>query len=129
MVEIDKLAWIHLEDGLLLGTRSRGKDKVYLPGGKREPGESDHQALLREIREELGVDLVPGTIRPAAVLRAPAHGKPAGVMVRLTCYTAAFTGTLRPESEIEELVWLGADDRDLCSAATLAVLDWLAEKS
>lgn len=31
-----------------------------LPGGKVEPGESPQAAILREIREELGVDLVIG---------------------------------------------------------------------
>lgn len=31
------------------------------PGGKREPGESDQQALTRELREELGIDLVVGS--------------------------------------------------------------------
>lgn len=30
------------------------------PGGKRERGESDRQALARELREELGVDLAVG---------------------------------------------------------------------
>ena len=30
------------------------------PGGKREPGEGDRQALRRELREELGIELVVG---------------------------------------------------------------------
>lgn len=30
------------------------------PGGKCEPGESLHDCLIREIREELGVDVTPG---------------------------------------------------------------------
>jgi 8-oxo-dGTP diphosphatase len=41
--------------GVLLAVRSdlRGWE---LPGGAREPGESDEAALLRELREELGID-------------------------------------------------------------------------
>ena len=38
---IDKIAWVHLVGGRILSTRSRGKAVYYLPGGKREPGESD----------------------------------------------------------------------------------------
>lgn len=45
---IDKVAWLHLEDARILSTRSRGKDAYYLPGGKREPGESGEQCLRRE---------------------------------------------------------------------------------
>jgi 8-oxo-dGTP diphosphatase len=32
------------------------------PGGKREPGESDAQALARELREELGVEVDIGPV-------------------------------------------------------------------
>ena len=49
---IDKVAWLHLEDARILSTRSRGKETYYLPGGKREPGETDEQRLRREIAEE-----------------------------------------------------------------------------
>ena len=52
---IDKLAWIELKDKSILSTKSYGKDKYYIPGGKREIGETDEQALIREINEELSV--------------------------------------------------------------------------
>lgn len=42
---IDKLAWIHVVDKQILSTRSKGKEKYYIPGGKRENGETDAQAL------------------------------------------------------------------------------------
>jgi mutator protein MutT len=38
------------------------------PGGKVEPGESEHEALVRECREELGVGVVPGGRLGADVL-------------------------------------------------------------
>jgi 8-oxo-dGTP diphosphatase len=60
---IDKLAWCCIKDKRLLGARSKGKNIYYIPGGKREEGESDHEALIREIKEELSVDLKPETIQ------------------------------------------------------------------
>ena len=53
MPVIDKLAWLRIENGRVLCTRSRGKDAFFLPGGKRESGESDEAELIREVREEL----------------------------------------------------------------------------
>jgi 8-oxo-dGTP diphosphatase len=125
LVDIDKLAWIHIRDRQLLGARSRGKDACYLPGGKRETGESDHAALIREIREELSIELRVESIIPAGIFRAQADDKPPGVMVRLTCYEASFDGDISAASEIEEVLWLRHADRDRCSAASKRVLDHL----
>jgi 8-oxo-dGTP diphosphatase len=125
---IDKLAWIRIEHGRLLGVRSRGKDAFFLPGGKRESGESDQQALLREVREELGVDLRTDTLKFLRVFEAPAHGQPEGVFVRMTCFTADYVGELQPSAEIEELAWLTHDDRDRMSLVLRDIVDWLREQ-
>ncbi len=122
---IDKLAWIHIQDGRLLAVRSRGKDAFFLPGGKREPGESDHEAL---VREELGVRLRTETLKPLRVFEAQAHGQPEGVVVRMTCFTGEYIGDLHPAAEIEELAWLTPGEREKMSLVTRIIVDWLCEQ-
>ena len=125
MKSIDKLAWLQLDGKRILMARSKGKSLYYLPGGKRDEGESDLQALNREIKEEISVDLVPASLAHAGVFEAQADGKPAGVLVSMTCYFADYTGTIRAASEIEEIAWLTFADRPRCSATGQLVLDWL----
>ncbi|MGW4062555.1 NUDIX hydrolase [Amycolatopsis sp. NPDC004747] len=122
---IDKIAWIHVVDGRVLSTRSRGKDVYYLPGGKREPGETDRETLVREIREELDVAIDVESITPAGTFEAQAHGHAAGTLVRMTCYTAGYRGTCKASSEIEEVVWLGYADRGRVSAVDQLIFDHL----
>jgi 8-oxo-dGTP diphosphatase len=122
---IDKIAWIHLDGGRILSTRSRGKDVYYLPGGKREPGETDLDTLVREIDEELAVTILPATARHLGTFQAQAHGHADGVVVRMTCYTADHEGTPAPSSEIEEIRWLGYRDRDRVSPVDQIIFDHL----
>ncbi|MFC3451237.1 NUDIX hydrolase [Amycolatopsis speibonae] len=124
---IDKIAWLHLVDCRILSTRSRGKSVFYLPGGKREPGESDTETLVREIREELTVAITPASVAPAGVFEAQADGHAPGLVVRMTCYTAEFSGTLAASSEIGEVAWLGYEDRDRVSAVDKIIFDHLRE--
>jgi len=96
---VDKLAYIFIQDGKILVSLSKGKDTWYIPGGKREAGESDQEALIREVEEELTVNLIFDTIKKYGVFEAQAHGKPEGTIVRMTCYTADFEGQLQPSAE------------------------------
>lgn len=128
MALIDKIAWLHLENGRLLSTRSRGKDRYYIPGGKREPGETDQKTLLREIKEELTVALDPASVRYAGTFTAPAHGHSEDVLVQMTCYHASYTGYLQPAAEIAEVVWLTYQHRAEVSAVDQLIFDWLREQ-
>jgi 8-oxo-dGTP pyrophosphatase MutT (NUDIX family) len=49
---------------ILLGKKNPRAGGVYpdcwhLPGGGMEPGESQHEALRREVKEETGIDILP----------------------------------------------------------------------
>ena len=125
---IDKLAFIHIKEKRLLITRSRGKDTYYIPGGKREGVETDQEALVREVKEELDVDLHPETITFFGQFEAQAHGKPAGTMVRMLCYTASFAGEIRPASEIEEVRWFQYADKEQSSPVDHLIFDYLKEQ-
>jgi 8-oxo-dGTP diphosphatase len=126
---IDKLAFIEIQDRKILQTLSRGKDKWYTPGGKREAGESDEAALLREVKEELLVDIIPATIKFYGVFEAQAHGKPEGTVVRMTCYTAGYNGTLAPSSEIEKIDWFDYSRREDIAPVDKLIFDDLKAKN
>ena len=58
---IETANWILRDGAKILSVRSNGRDRFYLPGGKIDPGETARDAIMREINEELGVDLIPDT--------------------------------------------------------------------
>src|SRR5271170_1629177 len=63
---IEVSAALIFRDGKLLITRRHAKSHLgglwEFPGGKREPGEAFEQCLVREIREELGVQISVGEL-------------------------------------------------------------------
>jgi ADP-ribose pyrophosphatase YjhB (NUDIX family) len=125
---VDKLAWIHIVDKKILSTRSKSKDVYYIPGGKRENNESDKECLIREIKEELCVDLIPDSFEYIGQFEAQAHGQAQGIIVRMTCYSASYQGTMTPDSEIAEMAWFTHSDKYKSSPVDQIIFDWLLEK-
>ena len=115
MKEIDKIALIYIKDKKILTTLSKGKDTYYLPEGKREKNEKDEDTLVRECKEELTIDIDINSIKYYGTFEAQAHGKAEGIIVKMTCYIANFTGKIQPSSEIQEVRWLGYNDLNLIS--------------
>ncbi len=77
-------------------------------GGKVDPGESDEQALHRELAEELGV-----TVRLGEVVPGPLDGGrwPLGESYAMTVWWAVVeTGVPAPLEEHDALRWLGRAD-------------------
>ncbi len=126
---IDKLAFIELKDRRILETRSYGKDTWYIPGGKRDENETDEQALVREVKEELQVDLIPDAIKHYGTFEAQAHGKAEGMVVRMTCYTAKYEGTLSPSAEVEKMDWFDYSKRAMVSPVDQLIFDDLKTKN
>jgi 8-oxo-dGTP diphosphatase len=104
------------DEGRLLAARRSAPPELAgrweLPGGKVEPGESPEQALVRELREELGVDAdvldrIPGEwpLKPGYVLQV--------WTVRL------LSGTPRPLQDHDAMRWLLPHEAD--------TVDWLSQ--
>jgi mutator protein MutT len=58
-------AVVHDATGRLLLIRRAtdpGRGQWSLPGGRVEPGETDAEAVIRELREETGLEVVPGKL-------------------------------------------------------------------
>ncbi|WBX77982.1 NUDIX domain-containing protein [Tenacibaculum ovolyticum] len=127
MKEVDKIAFIETKDGQILSTRSKGKSKYYIPGGKRELGETDEETLTREILEELDVHIKQNTIKYVGTFKAQSDGAKEGVLVKMTCYKAEYDGVLKPKSEIEEIKWLNYKDLNIISEVDKKIFKFFKE--
>jgi len=119
---VDAVAWVRVENRRLLAVRTLGKSAFYLPGGKREAGESDLDALVREVAEEVTVRLMRDSAERMGSFRAPAHDYPEGTTVDLACYRADYEGEIKPAAEIEEVAWLGPGEAERCAPAVRLVI-------
>ncbi|MDH2429847.1 NUDIX hydrolase [Sphaerisporangium sp. TRM90804] len=92
---------------LLLIRRGRppGEGLWSLPGGRVEPGESDAQALRRELLEETGLKVAVGAL--AGTVDRPGPG---GVVYEIYDYLAVMVkGTPRPGDDAAEVGWFAPE--------------------
>lgn len=128
MKEIAKIALIKIENGKILSTKSKGKNKYYIPGGKRENSETDVQTLIREIKEELSVDIIKESIEYVGTFKAQSDGAMEGIIVKMTCYKANYKGDLIADNEIEEIRWLNFNDLEIISEVDKIIFKHLKDK-
>lgn len=97
-------------DGGLLAVRKRGTDSFMHPGGKPEPGETPAHCAVREVEEELGLELDPERLELLAVHRTAAANEAGRPLIASVFRHPALEGESRPDitpaAEIEEIRWV-----------------------
>ena len=109
LTRLDVVGAVLVQDAhVLAARRSRAPRRWEFPGGKVEPGETPDQAIERECREELGID-----VRALARIATARDDR-----VELSLWHAALvSGMPAALHDHDALRWLAADELD--------GLDWL----
>jgi 8-oxo-dGTP diphosphatase len=135
----ERAAWICVRDSKrgvkeVLFVRSLTGDRLIIPGGRTQQDEDynvldrdqkderDKLALIKKIKLDLTVDLVPETVRLFTSFGAPAYGKDEGVVVGNKYYFADHVGTIQKTPEVPFIEWLPIDTEEELTAADIAVM-------
>lgn len=88
----------------------RGKNIFVAPGGKLEKDETHEQALVRELKEEMNIDVKESDIELFSVDEAEAANNPGQKVIMKTYLVKKWKGKIQPGAEVEELAWVTTKD-------------------
>ena len=103
------VAGLVIRDGrvLLVHNLKHGQERVEPPGGKLHPGETDSQALVREMEEELGIKAEP--LRLLGVY--PTHSPEGEFSVHMyICWIVEGEPRVVEPDKIPSFGWYGMDE-------------------
>ncbi|WP_417307775.1 NUDIX hydrolase [Devosia sp.] len=103
-IRVAAAAIINGRDEMLL-VRKRGSRHFMQPGGKIDAGETPVAALVRELREEIALDLPESALTYEGLFAADAANEP-GRQVVADVFSVFAEADVSPQAEIEELCWM-----------------------
>jgi 8-oxo-dGTP pyrophosphatase MutT (NUDIX family) len=107
MESVTRIAGIIIRDGKLLMLLGKDHKELWTPGGKIELGESDESCLKRELKEEMGVELL--SCKFFKEYSNPSFYHPERTTIERV-YIAEIDGEIKPDEEIESFVWFSKED-------------------
>ncbi|MGK9147971.1 NUDIX domain-containing protein [Plantibacter flavus] len=115
-----------IRDRRVLMVTARGRDVLYMPGGKIDAGETPPEAAVREASEEVALALDAAAVELLFTVVTQAHGEPDGRLVRMHVFAASTDAEPRPSAEVSAVHWVGTESLDRCPPAGREVLERLA---
>lgn len=103
------IALVDPDGRVLMQMRPQGKAHGGLwefPGGKVEPGEGPETALIREIQEELGVEVKARDLTPLSFASGAATGDPASAGLVMLLYTCRHWIGEPRNLDAETIAWI-----------------------
>ncbi len=112
MTDFRKVGLLLLSDNetkFLVCQKNHFTSKFIMPGGRFENCENDEECLIREIKEELDVDVDIASLKFIDQYQDVAAGDPnRNVVIRL--YKGKVVGEPKPTNEIIKFHWISKDD-------------------
>jgi len=103
---IEKSAGIIIEDNKVLLVSGNSNLFFWLPGGKLEKGETPEDALKRELKEELDIEL--SYFKP--YITYVSDQEEDGTIRKVYTFIIKYDGRINNQAEIDRIVWLSKED-------------------
>ncbi|KIO77349.1 DNA mismatch repair protein MutT [Pedobacter lusitanus] len=102
-IKLHTAGLVVIKEGKLLLAFSGNKNAWYLPGGKIDAGETAYQAIQREIREELNLEMNPDLLEYYCHITAPAYGEQKNLQMEQECFIYDLKEEIAASNEIDEV--------------------------
>lgn len=112
-VDIHKAGGIILENRRLLVERSKNREHFICPGGSIEDGESAKQALVRELKEEVQLEVLEDDLEDFGDFYAKAATDNTKTIQMTVFKVKSYRGQIKPDCEVEEIKWVDSQDKNI----------------